>query len=94
MVEPDTIFVRADIALSSAEDGKTSIMNIEQGTYFDLEEPGTTIWQLLEKPISFTQLCHGVAEQFDAPANVIEQDTASFLHELEGCGLVTTQPVR
>ncbi len=89
MIQPQTMLRRADTALSSTDDGKTAIMDIGNGTYFDLEEPGTTIWELLEEPHSFASLCDELEKRFGAPRDVIAEDTTNFLIDLKAQGLLT-----
>ena len=88
MIASNTICQRAEIALSSEEDGKVAIMDIEHGTYFDLEEPGTTIRALIEQPMAFGEICRLLGERFSAPKAEIATDTSDFLTDLKAQSLV------
>ena len=53
-----------------------------------LPAPGDAIWELLATPRSMPELVADLAERFDTPPVVIEQDLRPFLAELARHGLL------
>lgn len=53
-----------------------------------LNATATRIWDLLELPRTGDELVAALAEEFDAPAEVLRADLAASLAELEAKGLV------
>ncbi|MFC3098029.1 PqqD family protein [Alteraurantiacibacter palmitatis] len=91
--------VSADAILSASEDavarevgGELVLMHLASGTYFGLNPVGARIWQLIEdEPRTLASLCEVIAEEFDAPIDVIEQDLAALAGDLAAHSLVEVQ---
>ena len=73
---------RAKDAISTELDGETVILNIETGVYNGLDQVGTTIWNLLENPISFGDLTEGVMAEYEVGAERCSNDLCSFLNDM------------
>ena len=73
---------RAKDAISTELDGETVILNIETGVYNGLDQVGTTIWNLIEKPISFGDLTEGVMAEYEVDAERCSDDLCSFLNDM------------
>lgn len=50
------VVCRADDKISTELDGETVILDLATGTYSGLDLVGTTIWNLLEKPVSIRKM--------------------------------------
>lgn len=79
---PSVILCRAKDAISTELDGETVILNIETGVYNGLDQVGTTIWNLLEKPASFLDLTEGVMAEYEVEAERCSDDLCSFLNDM------------
>jgi hypothetical protein len=75
--------------LSTELDGETVILELESGTYSGLDEVGTSIWKLLEQPISFQEICREIMAEYDVETDVCRTDLIAFFHELAGSGLIS-----
>lgn len=78
----ETTVVRADDLLATDLDGETILMSIEQSAYYGMEKTARRIWELVEKPITVSDLCRQLAEEYRVDPQVCEQDTIAFLEEL------------
>lgn len=57
-----------------------------------LNEPGATIWTLLDSPRRAGELAQAVTDEFDVTVASAHQDVLHFLESLEEAGLVEAQP--
>ena len=79
---PSVVLYRAKDAISTELDGETVILNIETGVYNGLDQVGTTIWNLLEKPISFRDLAEGIMSEYEVDEKRCSDDLCSFLSDM------------
>ena len=79
---------RIENVLDTEIDDQTVMMDIEQGSYFGLNETGTRIWALLAEPILIGDLCERLAEEFEVPREQCEQQVVGFLGNLLERGLL------
>ena len=79
---------RIDDVLDTEIDDQTVMMDIERGSYFGLNQTGTTIWSLLAEPIAIGDLCDHLTPRFDVPREQCEQQVIAFLANLRDRGLV------
>jgi hypothetical protein len=69
------------------------LLHLESTAYFQLNELGATIWQVLENEITFDELVIRVGTLFeDSPANLAE-DIAHFIDELAARNLIVIEPL-
>jgi hypothetical protein len=85
---PQTRVRRIDDVLDTEIDDQTVMMDIEQGSYFGLNQTGTRIWALLAEPMVIGELCDQLTEQFDVPREQCEQQVVDFLGNLLARGLL------
>ena len=64
------------------------LMTLESGECFGLGETGSEVWRLLARPTRLEPLVTALSSQYDAPAQVIEQDVRELLEELLDRGLI------
>ena len=79
---PDTVFTTAPNPLTTMIDGELLMMDIDSGSYFNLDNIGSVIWARLEKPTRFADLCQDLHGIYDAPLEVIQHDVAALLSQL------------
>lgn len=53
-----------------------------------LEGVGAAVWQLLAEPASTAELVEVLAEHFDVPSTMVEQDLPDFLEALRDHGAI------
>jgi hypothetical protein len=79
---------RIQDVLDTEIDDQTVMMDIEQGSYFGLNETATRIWAMLAEPMVIGDLCDRLTEQFDVPREQCEQQVVAFLGSLLDRGLL------
>jgi len=73
---------RIDDVLNTEIDDQTVMMDIEQGSYFGLNQTATRIWALLATPTVIADLCDRLMEEFEVPRGQCEQQVFDFLGDL------------
>jgi hypothetical protein len=68
--------------VTSNLDGELVMMSVENGEYYGLDEIGSRIWELMEKPIVIEKLIHCLTLEFEVERQECEQDTLEFLEDL------------
>jgi hypothetical protein len=58
------------------------MLDMESGFYFGLNSVASIIWALMEKGISFEDLCDQLIEQFDVERALCESDTQELIDQL------------
>jgi hypothetical protein len=86
----EAMIAQSGKALSTMVDGEAVLIGIETGHYYGLDAVGTAIWNRIEQPCSFDDLCAGLAEEFDGDPGMIADETRTFLTQLIERELVST----
>ena len=58
------------------------MLDMESGFYFGLNSVASIIWGMMEKGISFKDLCDQLTEQFDVERALCESDTQELIDQL------------
>jgi hypothetical protein len=74
--------------LSAEVDGEAVVMSLSEGCYFGLDDIASDIWKRLEHGCELSQLVDSLAEDYDAPRDVIEKDIINLLRGLAERDLV------
>ncbi|MDD2774341.1 MAG: PqqD family protein [Gallionella sp.] len=82
---------RCNNHLATAIDGGLVIMSIEQGNYCDLDAIASDVWQRLDQPITVTDLCVKLGQEYDANLDTIQRDILILLKKLASEKLITIQ---
>ena len=77
-----TTVCRVEDLLTAELDEETVMMDIKGGTYYGLNGCGTRIWALLSKPITVSDLCHQLTDEFAVSITQCEQELIDFLQAL------------
>ncbi|MGC1416372.1 MAG: PqqD family protein [Candidatus Acidiferrum sp.] len=64
------------------------LFNMDDGSYYALNEVGNRIWELCDGTHGVAQLVSVLAKEYDAPAKIIEMDVMEVLEELKGKNLI------
>ena len=81
-ISENTIFQRRKDLLSSRMDQDTVMMHPESGKYFSLNPVATRIWEMLEYPMSFSQIIETLLNEFNVSPEVCNTETKEFLNAL------------
>jgi hypothetical protein len=85
---PTTLISRIDGLLATEVDGETVLMHVERGHYYGLARTAHCIWELLESPRRFDELCGVLQARFSGSAEQIEADTRRFVQAMAAESLV------
>lgn len=87
-----SIVVRRDDALSADVGGRTVLMSLEQGKYYDFDAIGSDIWERLASPTSVSALCAALSARYAGEPTVIQTDVLALLATLVEQGLIEIRP--
>lgn len=79
---PSTVLVRSPDQVSGDLDGKIVLLSIENGEYYNMNEVGSRIWALLEKPMTVATLVETLLAEFEVTRAQCEQEALAFLEQL------------
>lgn len=85
------IIIRGEDKISTGLQGETVILDLASGGYSRLDEVGTTIWNLLEQPMSFRDVCLGLMAEYAVEEAECRCDLLSFLKDLADKQLITVK---
>lgn len=63
-------------------------LNVEDGQCYGMEKVTAAIWRLLDRPISFDQLCDRLLEMYDVNPETCRADVTRLIGQLRSEGLV------
>jgi len=79
---------RADGLLTAAVGDELLMMSAAEGKYFNLNDVGSRIWELLAQPISADGLVAALTAEYDADADTARAEVVEFLSALRERGLL------
>lgn len=68
--------------------GEAVLLNLESGTYFGLDETGTSFWTVLTSTASIQEAYDLLLDEYDVAPEDLEHDLAGLLGKLIDHGLV------
>ena len=77
--------------ISAELDGELVLMSIENGKYYGMSSIARRIWELIEQPIVFKDICRILNDEYDADKDQINQETTYFLTDLQNEKLIKIQ---
>ena len=84
-----TFVRRTDGLMSAAVGDELLMMSAAEGKYFNLNDVGSRIWELLAQPVSAEKLVAALTVEYDVDADTAREHVADFLSALCERGLVT-----
>jgi hypothetical protein len=88
MVAEDAVIAREESALSSQVEDRVMIMNIDTGTYYEIDKSAARIWDMLEEPKSFGEICDALCKAYEVERSQCGSDTSRFVEEMKDLGLL------
>ena len=76
------IVVVAQDVLSSELGSEHVMLNLRDGTYYGLEDVGSDIWKMLQKPVSVGEICGAILETREVDPERCRRDVVKLLGEL------------
>lgn len=68
--------------------GEKVMLSVRNGKYYNLGEMGGVIWDLIEKPLSVTELVAVLRSKYEVEQSTCEEQVISFLELLLEEGLI------
>ena len=91
MIDSITIFsiiVAAKGQVSTDLGGEAVILGLESGTYFSLNDSGSIVWNMIQKPRPVAELRDAILDEYDVESDVCERDLLALLGQLSDEGLI------
>jgi hypothetical protein len=86
-----TLISRGKNCRETELEGEVVLLDLSTDMFVSLDPIGSSIWKLLEPPITFSALCKNLMEEYDVEENVCRADVLSFLKDLSENGLITAK---
>lgn len=77
--------VSADLSPNTT--GEVVILGLKDGMYFELNEVGARIWQLIQEPRTVRSVITALLEEYDVPREQCEADVLSMAGQMIRRGL-------
>lgn len=78
-LKPETTILKNVNWLTSDMDGETVMMDLDSGNYFALSTVGSTIWNLIDKPITVADIYKRLMEEYEVSKEQCEKESMLFL---------------
>ncbi|MBK1699560.1 PqqD family protein [Thiococcus pfennigii] len=78
--------------LSTEAESAVVILALDGGVYYELNDVGTRIWQLLQSPRPLAELVAAILAEYDVDSARCEHDIRALIADLIANGLVETRP--
>jgi len=87
-VSTDSVVTVAPVQLSCEVNGETVILHFDKGNYFGLNDVGTLVWKMIQRPCSVRELRDAILREYEVDADRCERDLVNLLEEFRGHGLI------
>lgn len=68
--------------------GAAALLNMQSNIYYTLNEVGSRIWDLIQKPMPVSAICSEVSARYDVDSKRCRDDVVALLRELNDAGLI------
>ncbi len=72
-------------------DGEKVMMDLEKGNYFTLNKVASTIWDMMEEPISLNQIVHQLRQIYAVDEKECQTAVQTFIHQMIHANAVELQ---
>ena len=73
--------------------GETAMLEMKEGVYYGLNEIGTVIWELIQKPITIQEVVDKILEEYEVDEETCYGDVVELLEQmLENKLIETVEP--
>lgn len=70
-------------------DGEKVMMNLDKGQYFMMNEVGSRVWEIIEKPIKVNEIISTLTNEYDVDSKTCEDTVIDFLGRLNHADLIS-----
>lgn len=88
----DSLVVLNGGLVDAEVDGEVVALSIEHGTCYGLNQVGSRIWKLIEKPIRVSELCAALLAEYKVEPDVCEREVLDLLEQLRAEGMISLLP--
>jgi hypothetical protein len=88
---PDTRLSRVQNLLTTELDQETVLMSIDAGAYYGLDGAAQSIWNILEVPVTFSELVNRLVKEYRVSPETCAADLERFLSKMEREGLLRVE---
>jgi coenzyme PQQ biosynthesis protein PqqD len=82
MIGPDSRPRRRDRVLVQRADDQWTLLDVESGQYYALDEVSGRVWDLCDGSHSVSAMVAALCQEYDAPAEDVQEDVLAFLGEM------------
>ena len=79
---------RAERALAAGVDDELILLNSDSGRFFSLDDIGHCVWEFLDQPRSFDQVCDHVQGAYEVDRITCQNALAKLLGQMRDADLV------
>jgi len=87
-VSHDSIVTVTQVQISCQVNGETVILHFDSGNYFGLNDVGTLVWKMMERPRSICALRDAILSEYEVEPDQCERELLDLLEELRERGLI------
>lgn len=85
---PDSVVRITASQLASHLGDEVAILELDRSVYYGLNDTGSFLWNLMQKPVRVNEMRAALVEEFDVDAEVAEKDLLRVLADLRDAGLI------
>lgn len=86
---PETVVTAVPDQVCANLDDGVIILHLHNGVYYSLNQVGTRIWNLIQKPMPVREICDIVLSEYEVESTRCERDLLELLQELAAHDLIT-----
>jgi hypothetical protein len=68
--------------------GETAMLDMKEGIYYGLNEMGTTIWDIIQKPVTLQEIIENILDEYDIDEETCYDDLVELIEQMEKNKLV------
>jgi hypothetical protein len=76
-----TIVMSPDVR-ASALGSEYVLLNLQDGTYYGLDDVGGEVWKLVQTPVTIAEICSAIAAEYDVETDRCHRDILQLVHDL------------
>jgi hypothetical protein len=92
MIGPESRPRRREGVLVQHADDQWILLDVESGQYYALDEVSGRVWDLCDGSHSVSAMVSTLCQEYDAPADAVQEDVLAFLGDMAEERLVVHEP--
>jgi hypothetical protein len=89
-INNDTIIVQAEGIDATDLNGEKVMMNLDKGQYFALNQVGSRIWDIIDKPASVKEITDTLIKEYDIDEETCKSSVITFLEGMSDVEIIRT----